>query len=62
MNTTILVWILMSSARPYSGSSTKTVQYSPPVAELVDCQRMQTAIDTDGARCVQVRMVIGVQK
>lgn len=61
MSTAILVWILMTSSSAYKGTG-EVVQYSPPVAELADCQRMQRAIDTGNARCVQVRMVTGVPK
>lgn len=60
MTAATLVWILMTTTKPYSGS-THAVQYSPPVAELADCQRMKDALDTGNSRCVQIRMVIGVQ-
>lgn len=62
MTTVILVWVLMTSSGHHSGGSGRTVQYSPPVVDLADCQRMKDAIDTGHSRCVQVRMMIGVQK
>ena len=60
MTVTALVWVLMVSAGQHF------ISYSPPVAELVDCQRMQAVI-TDSwtlknSKCVQVNMVFPVSK
>jgi len=55
---TILVWILVTS------SYHVPVTYSPPIATLEDCQRMQKNIDKDIMTkvCVQVNMVVNVNK
>lgn len=50
--TSILVWVLIASNTSYAGY----VSYSPPVATLADCQRMQQAIPRN-SQCVQINMV-----
>lgn len=52
---TMLVWILMIS--PYDGRSIHV--FSPPVATLQDCQRMQQFAKEYSGRatqCIQVRV------
>ena len=52
---TMLVWLLMIS--PFDGRTSYT--FSPPVATIQDCQRMQQFIkETSGrsSQCVQVKM------
>lgn len=53
---TALVWVLMVSKQNYSGM----VSYSPPVATLADCERLQKHLDSHlmgDSKCVQVNMV-----
>lgn len=55
---TALVWVLMVSKYNYSGM----VSYSPPVATLEDCERLQNNLDSDfkrfsSSKCIQVNMV-----
>ena len=51
---TILVWILVTT------SNHRTVTYSPPLATLEDCQRIQESRPVfwaGSSKCVQVRIV-----
>ncbi len=52
---TMLVWILMIA--PYDGRSIHV--FSPPMATLQDCQRMQAVVKESSGRvsqCVQVKV------
>lgn len=54
--TTVLVWFLIVSV--YGDN---TVIYSPPVATVADCQRMQQALDKAVryySQCVQVNLIV----
>jgi hypothetical protein len=49
---TILVWYMISQvgASPYT--------FSPPVATLEDCKRMQSADKYLHSKCIQVNLVV----
>lgn len=52
--TTVLVWFLVTV------SNQRTVTYSPPLATLEDCQRLQNAQPlfwANSKQCVQLRIV-----
>ena len=63
MTVTVLVWVLMTSTMYGSGM----VSYSPPVATLADCQRLQDGLvsrlkdpndrDNSKTQCIQINMV-----
>lgn len=56
MSSTILVWVLMSFVNDWRSGA---VQYSPPVATLEDCRRMQIHLKDTVIRttCVQINLV-----
>lgn len=53
----ILVWILLVSSSTQSGF----VSYSPPVATLEDCQRLQNRLDNylkSSSACIQINVIV----
>lgn len=49
-----LVWLMVS----YSGAYAGFTGYSPPLASLADCQRIQETVkERMNTKCVQVYMV-----
>lgn len=55
MKSIFLVWVLITSGG-YNGNQ---LSYSPPVADLASCQRMQEMAKDSGARsrCIQIEIV-----
>jgi hypothetical protein len=61
MMNTVLVWILVS----IGGYNTNTITYSPPMADLESCQRMQKSINDlypggqprARVQCIQVKVL-----
>jgi hypothetical protein len=55
MNEFILAWLLITT------NGSQLVTYSPPVATLEDCQRMQSFVTSRvwSHQCVQVRVMKG---
>jgi hypothetical protein len=53
--TSILVWYLVSISK--GSYNMGNVQYSPPLATLEDCQRIQNFLDKYSAhtKCIQVK-------
>jgi hypothetical protein len=51
---TVLVWVLIS----IGGSVNSEVTYSPPVADLESCQRLQKEVEkwARRTRCIQIRI------
>ena len=58
MSITVMVWVMILSVTSSNGPG---VMYSPAVATLSDCERLQGALSSDWLRerskCVQVGMV-----
>ena len=57
---TVLVWILIVHNGAYQPGDHGRTAFSPPMATLEDCKRMQDAVHilSNGAtKCVQVRQV-----
>ena len=57
--TTILVWVLVS----YSWSDTRVVTYSPPMATVAECVRMQKTVQSLAGpavktQCIQINQVV----
>ena len=52
---TLLVWVLITIS-----NANYTVMYSPPVADLESCQRMEAFVKDPGGvtktKCVQIRL------
>jgi hypothetical protein len=52
--TSILVWVLVS----LGGRNVSEIVYSPPMADLESCQRIQKAVERYAfqTQCVQIRV------
>lgn len=55
---TILVWVLITMG----GYNSNTATYSPPLADLESCQRMQKAFNdmkiySGTSQCIQVKVI-----